>query len=249
MGLSCSRVTPSRDPSLCGWKLTLDPITPCACLDHLLPLKPAPLPEFKHSLPLNHPYHTSNVPFCPSSQAYAAQDDYASPHSQTRPPTVSDEDPSPSPSSHYDSLPRTPPSLLNDPHAIASSSSSSNKRARRESSLNPYASTSAGSSYDGSPEPESMRVLGEDDELDFLMHEGGGDSKTGGAGANGKGKKRKQLPTTAEFQHPDVSGLSKKEARLVKNRAAAFLSRQRYASSSLSYLNTVMARIQVSPSR
>lgn len=68
-----------------------------------------------------------------------------------------------------------------------------------------------------------MRVLGEDDELDMLSHDG--DPKANGV--NGKGKKRKQLPTTAEFQHPDVSGLSKKEARLVKNRAAAFLSRQR----------------------
>ncbi len=31
----------------------------------------------------------------------------------------------------------------------------------------------------------------------------------------------------AEFVPPDVTGLSKREARLVKNRAAAFLSRQR----------------------
>jgi hypothetical protein len=33
--------------------------------------------------------------------------------------------------------------------------------------------------------------------------------------------------TSKEFVPPDVSGLSKREARLVKNRAAAFLSRQR----------------------
>lgn len=33
--------------------------------------------------------------------------------------------------------------------------------------------------------------------------------------------------TTKDFIPPDVSGLSKREARLVKNRAAAFLSRQR----------------------
>jgi hypothetical protein len=33
--------------------------------------------------------------------------------------------------------------------------------------------------------------------------------------------------TTADFVPPDVTGLSKREARLVKNRAAAFLSRQR----------------------
>jgi len=73
-----------------------------------------------------------------------------------------------------------------------------------------------------------MRVLGDDDEQDFLDAKKGGAGGAGAGGApNGKGKKRKQLPTTAEFQHPDVSGLSKKEARLVKNRAAAFLSRQR----------------------
>jgi hypothetical protein len=33
--------------------------------------------------------------------------------------------------------------------------------------------------------------------------------------------------TCATFVWPDVTGLSKKDARLVKNRAAAFLSRQR----------------------
>jgi len=33
--------------------------------------------------------------------------------------------------------------------------------------------------------------------------------------------------TTKDFVPPDVSGLSKRDARLVKNRAAAFLSRQR----------------------
>ena len=33
--------------------------------------------------------------------------------------------------------------------------------------------------------------------------------------------------STKDFVPPDVSGLSKREARLVKNRAAAFLSRQR----------------------
>jgi hypothetical protein len=33
--------------------------------------------------------------------------------------------------------------------------------------------------------------------------------------------------STKDFVHPDVTGLSKREARLVKNRAAAFLSRQR----------------------
>jgi hypothetical protein len=33
--------------------------------------------------------------------------------------------------------------------------------------------------------------------------------------------------STKDFIPPDVTGLSKREARLVKNRAAAFLSRQR----------------------
>ena len=45
------------------------------------------------------------------------------------------------------------------------------------------------------------------------------------------GKKSRAPPSgpisTKDFIPPDVSGLSKREARLVKNRAAAFLSRQR----------------------
>jgi hypothetical protein len=40
-------------------------------------------------------------------------------------------------------------------------------------------------------------------------------------------KARSDRPTAKDFVPPDVSGLSKREARLVKNRAAAFLSRQR----------------------
>ena len=40
-------------------------------------------------------------------------------------------------------------------------------------------------------------------------------------------KQRTERVTTKDFVPPDVSGLSKREARLVKNRAAAFLSRQR----------------------
>ncbi|KAL1745030.1 hypothetical protein HDZ31DRAFT_37256 [Schizophyllum fasciatum] len=40
-------------------------------------------------------------------------------------------------------------------------------------------------------------------------------------------KKNGERVTTKDFVPPDVSGLSKREARLVKNRAAAFLSRQR----------------------
>ncbi|KAK0454615.1 hypothetical protein EV421DRAFT_428650 [Armillaria borealis] len=40
-------------------------------------------------------------------------------------------------------------------------------------------------------------------------------------------KRPRERMTTRDFVPPDVSGLSKREARLVKNRAAAFLSRQR----------------------
>lgn len=40
-------------------------------------------------------------------------------------------------------------------------------------------------------------------------------------------KKPRAAVSTKDFIPPDVSGLSKREARLVKNRAAAFLSRQR----------------------
>lgn len=41
------------------------------------------------------------------------------------------------------------------------------------------------------------------------------------------GTAAKKSRYTKDFVPPDVSGLSKREARLVKNRAAAFLSRQR----------------------
>ena len=40
-------------------------------------------------------------------------------------------------------------------------------------------------------------------------------------------KKPRASVSTKDFVPPDVTGLSKREARLVKNRAAAFLSRQR----------------------
>lgn len=125
---------------------------------------------------------------------------------------------SPSPSSHYSSLPDTPPS----------SDGISNKRIRRSStphsaSINPYALSQAASSCGGSPGPEALQ------EIDTAAAALSGPFAPAAATKQltGKGKKRKQLPTTAEFQHPDTSGLSKKEARLVKNRAAAFLSRQR----------------------
>jgi hypothetical protein len=51
-------------------------------------------------------------------------------------------------------------------------------------------------------------------------------SKRSASPAAGPAKKRATM-ATKEFIPPDVSGLSKREARLVKNRAAAFLSRQR----------------------
>jgi len=56
----------------------------------------------------------------------------------------------------------------------------------------------------------------------------GASSEAGSAGASSAPKKRGNgRITVADFVPPDVSGLSKREARLVKNRAAAFLSRQR----------------------
>ncbi|KAI0785855.1 hypothetical protein C8Q75DRAFT_794481 [Abortiporus biennis] len=45
--------------------------------------------------------------------------------------------------------------------------------------------------------------------------------------ASASKKPRAERVTTKDFIPPDVTGLSKREARLVKNRAAAFLSRQR----------------------
>ena len=42
-----------------------------------------------------------------------------------------------------------------------------------------------------------------------------------------KGRGSGERITTKDFVPPDVTGLSKREARLLKNRAAAFLSRQR----------------------
>ena len=56
----------------------------------------------------------------------------------------------------------------------------------------------------------------------------GASSDAGSGGASSAPKKRGNgRITVAEFVPPDVTGLSKREARLVKNRAAAFLSRQR----------------------
>jgi hypothetical protein len=56
----------------------------------------------------------------------------------------------------------------------------------------------------------------------------GSSGDAGPTGATPAPKKRGNgRITVAEFVPPDVTGLSKREARLVKNRAAAFLSRQR----------------------
>lgn len=54
----------------------------------------------------------------------------------------------------------------------------------------------------------------------------GGVQRQGSFNAAGTRKPRERI-STKDFVPPDVSGLSKREARLVKNRAAAFLSRQR----------------------
>ena len=54
----------------------------------------------------------------------------------------------------------------------------------------------------------------------------GGVKRQGSFTTTGSRKPRERM-STKDFIPPDVSGLSKREARLVKNRAAAFLSRQR----------------------
>lgn len=46
-------------------------------------------------------------------------------------------------------------------------------------------------------------------------------------GSTNAAKRQRACMSTKDFVPPDVTGLSKREARLVKNRAAAFLSRQR----------------------
>jgi hypothetical protein len=53
------------------------------------------------------------------------------------------------------------------------------------------------------------------------------DDTPGGVKRQGGSRKPRERISTKDFIPPDVSGLSKREARLVKNRAAAFLSRQR----------------------
>jgi len=74
----------------------------------------------------------------------------------------------------------------------------------------------------------------------------GGVKRQGSFTTTGTRKPRERM-STKDFIPPDVSGLSKREARLVKNRAAAFLSRQRkreefehmevYVFSFISYIN------------
>lgn len=55
------------------------------------------------------------------------------------------------------------------------------------------------------------------------------DYSSSGAATTGSGstKKQRACMSMKDFVPPDVTGMSKREARLVKNRAAAFLSRQR----------------------
>lgn len=55
----------------------------------------------------------------------------------------------------------------------------------------------------------------------------GADSNSSQNGSTSTKRRGGTRISVADFVPPDVSGLSKREARLVKNRAAAFLSRQR----------------------
>ena len=55
----------------------------------------------------------------------------------------------------------------------------------------------------------------------------GAGSENANNGSNKTVKRQRACVSTKDFVPPDVTGLSKREARLVKNRAAAFLSRQR----------------------
>jgi len=59
----------------------------------------------------------------------------------------------------------------------------------------------------------------------IILQQSSADSASGVA--PGQKKQRGAVISTKDFIPPDVSGMSKREARLVKNRAAAFLSRQR----------------------
>ncbi|CDZ98869.1 Basic-leucine zipper domain [Phaffia rhodozyma] len=176
----------------------------------------APLPGLVHSYPPPSNSNTATL-FSP----YTTHE-----FSSTYPATEYDS--ATSPSSHHSSMPQTPPSAqesgLLTPMAstpIVSVDPQLTRKQRMAPSTDDVPHIYArkvpisGSSTSGSPEPQIGTT--------FLDES---DCQATGA-PTGKGKKRKQLPSTKEFQHPDVSGLSKKEARLVKNRAAAFLSRQR----------------------
>lgn len=193
-------------------------------LTHDPPARTAPLPGFPPSSFL--PAFFSN----PTPPAASSSTTTAFPNQQilAGPPSSSGYDtPSPASSSHLSSLPPpTPPSCRPTTHL---SGPGSLKRAREETAYTDEEGSVAGSS---SINPYALSLTSGSPEPDFHSSTPSSSSLSADVAKpkkelTGKGKKRKQLPTVAEFQQPNVDGLSKKEARLVKNRAAAFLSRQR----------------------
>lgn len=74
--------------------------------------------------------------------------------------------------------------------------------------------------------PASVRSFSPQEER-FQSPTGSVGVKRQGAASISATRKPRERISTKDFIPPDVSGLSKREARLVKNRAAAFLSRQR----------------------
>lgn len=75
------------------------------------------------------------------------------------------------------------------------------------------------------PEPPSVPLA--HSRVEQIASTSSAATKRSASPAPGPVKKQRATMATKEFIPPDVSGLSKREARLVKNRAAAFLSRQR----------------------
>ncbi|CCM05871.1 uncharacterized protein FIBRA_08108 [Fibroporia radiculosa] len=81
---------------------------------------------------------------------------------------------------------------------------------------------SAAPSPSPSPAPEQAR-----ERLSISINPSAVPAKRPSTAPSSTSKKPRANTSTKDFIPPDVSGLSKREARLVKNRAAAFLSRQR----------------------
>ncbi|GBE80885.1 hypothetical protein SCP_0306050 [Sparassis crispa] len=84
--------------------------------------------------------------------------------------------------------------------------------------------------YTPSPEGSTVSLPAEQPHLSISINSNVVPSKRPSSTAMASSKKARacgERVTTRDFVPPDVSGLSKREARLVKNRAAAFLSRQR----------------------